>query len=216
MVEVGNWRSSKKKGWTEPASWELFLKNCHFAFLLGTGRIHVNWATVFNFKVSCCIQDLKKDLCPPKMFFHNVSLSSYLFTWALPHILTLLQLQKASAVRTLKEKCLGQMNDRTLRWTILLKIFWSILLSKTWYQKYLSRHYRMVQNSHCGSASSALISTMWYWAGDHFNPFCKKQLFWIQTSSTAFYNYLQLFLFLQELKLRGNEECYQQSYNWFL
>lgn len=115
-------------------------------------------------------------------------------------ILTLLQLQKASAVRTLKEKCLGQTNDTTLRWTVLLKIIWSILLSKTWYQIYLSRHYRVVQNSCCDNASSAFISTMWYWTDDHFSPFHKNNSF--QTCSTAFYSYLQI-LFLEELKLWG-------------
>lgn len=104
MVEVGNWRNDKKEGWTELASWELALKHCHLAFLLGTGHIHVNWATVLNFKVSCCIWDLKKGLCPSEMFFCNVSLGSHVFTWALPHLsLTLLQLQKAPAVRTLTE-----------------------------------------------------------------------------------------------------------------
>ena len=173
------------------------MKHCHLAFLLGTGHVHVNRAVVLNFQVSCCIWNLKKGLCPPKMFFHNVSLSSYLFTWALPHLCLRYCSSKSISCQNVERKqCLSQMNDRTLRLTVLLKIIRSILSSKTWYQKYLNRHYRMVQNCCCGSASSAFISIMWYWAGDHFNPFCKKQLLWIQTSSSAFYNYLQIHIFL--------------------
>lgn len=203
MVEVDSWRNGKEKGWREPVSWELSLKHCHLAFLLGTGHIHVNWATVFHFKVSCCIWDLKKGLCPPKMFFHEHCLT-YPYNTAAPKSINCQNIER--------KQCLGQTNDRTLRWTILLKIIWSILLSKTWYQKYLTRYYGVVQNCCCRNASSAFISTMWwYWAGDHFSPFyvgrwCKKQLFWVQTSFTAFYSYLQILFFFKELKLWGKEE----------
>lgn len=135
------------------------------------------------------------------------------FPWALPHLsLQYCSSKKHQLSEHWRKQCLGQTNDRTLRWTILLKIIWSILLSKTWYQKYLSRHYGVVQNCCCGNASSAFISTMWwYWAGDHFSPFyvgrwCKNQLFWVQTSFTAFYSYLQILFFFKELKLWGKEE----------
>lgn len=65
----------------------------------------------------------REGLVSPKMFFH-VSLSSYLFTWASPHLPYITAAPKSISCQNIERKqFLGQINDRALRWAILLRKF---------------------------------------------------------------------------------------------